>query len=142
MDTIFLSAALIFTALTFGGMIFFAVLIAPCIFVYLDEINAGKLIRSIFPWYYLFIFVSGGIGAVVAALVSPYAAIGLAISSIGAVTARTILIPRINAARDKSTAGDTNAEKSFNRLHKFSVQLNFIGVVSSLTALVFLSLKL
>ena len=142
MDTVVFSIALIFTALTFGGMTFFAMLIAPCVFIYLDEVNAGKLIRSIFPWYYIFVFISGGIGAVFAAMVSPYSAIGLAITSIGAVTARTILMPRINSARDKVTAGDLKAEKIFNRLHKVSVQLNFIGLISSLTAIVFLSLSL
>ena len=141
MDTIFFSAAFILTALTFGGMTFFAVLIAPCIFVYLDESNAGKLIRSIFPWYYTFVLVSGGGGAVIMSMIAPYAAIGLAISSVGALIARVFLMPRINAARDRSNAGDKRAEKSFKRFHKLSVQLNFAGLMSSLLAVVFLSLK-
>jgi hypothetical protein len=41
---------------------FFVIVVALVGFINLDEINAEKLIRAIFPWYYLYVIITAAIG--------------------------------------------------------------------------------
>lgn len=106
-------------ALAFGGMTFFSAVMAPLVFTKLPFETAGGFIRQVFPWYYLTI----GVVAVLAAAASLLAgaelvALMAALVAVGFWFARQVLMPRINAARD------AGADKTFNRLHRFSVLIN------------------
>ena len=46
---------LLSAAILVGSMVFFSWVMAPLIFIKLDETTAGPFVRSIFPWYYLVI---------------------------------------------------------------------------------------
>ena len=45
-------ASIYLTAMILGIMLFFSFVIAPVVFTTLDETNARKFIRRIFPFYY------------------------------------------------------------------------------------------
>ncbi len=133
-------AAYIFNALAFGGMTFFLIITAPMVFIHLDQGNAGKLIRAIFPWYYLFVIVTAGISGFTVLTLSPYAAGCLCIAVLSAIMSRQWLMPRINHARDQSQAGDANAGKKFERLHKISVRMNAVSLAGVFIAIILLAL--
>lgn len=106
-------------ALAFGGMTFFSAVAAPLVFTKLAPADAGRFIREVFPWYYLY----GGVLSVVAAVSlalagQTAAALAAAIAGAGFAFARQVLMPQINQARD----GGRQAR--FNRLHRLSVSIN------------------
>ena len=113
-----------------GGMVFFAIVVAPVVFINLDEINAGKLIRAIFPWYYLYVITTASVATGVYFFVLPYAALGLGVTTITALYARQNLMHRINTTRDAMLAGEEAAAHLFARLHKLSVRLNGVGLLA------------
>ena len=78
-------------ALCVGGMVFFAIVVAPMVFIHLDEINAGKLIRAMFPWYYLFVIITAIIAAGVYAYQLNYASVGLAVTAVGALYSLSLI---------------------------------------------------
>jgi hypothetical protein len=102
-------------AITLGGMTFFSVVVAPLVFIKLPPDTAGRLIRQLFPWYYL----TMGFTSLVALLAM---APELVVS--GFVVARQLLMPAINRARDAELAGVAGAGQRFSRLHTASVLLN------------------
>jgi len=126
-------------ALTWGGMTFFSAVMAPLVFTKLPFETAGAFIRQVFPWYYLsmalttllaVLLLLPGIGAGVGwpAGLSAFALVGF-------VTARQVLMPMINQARDVNLAGDTDAGKRFKRLHSLSVMINGAQWLAVLAAL-------
>ena len=127
-------AALV-AAFSLGAMIFFSVVIAPTIFHVLAETEAGRLLRSIFPNYFLV----NGLLALVAALVAarPVESGLLAVCGIALLSARAVAIPVINAARDEMLAGDEAASVRFARWHGGSVVLNILQMVG-LAVVIFL----
>ncbi len=127
-------------AVTFGGMTFFSGVMAPLVFTKLPFDTAGAFIRQVFPWYYL----TMGAATLVALLASfagasgtmlwEAALIGLVLG--GFVYARQVLMPLINRARDAEVAGEVNANRRFQRLHRLSVVINGVQWLAVLTALV------
>ena len=111
-------------ALLVGGMLFFAAMVAPMVFKVLDEATAGRFIRRLFPVYYLGMFAFAGVAAAAAAFVRPVDALALALVALGFLSARQILMPRINALRDRELAGEAAAGPRFQRLHGVSVWIN------------------
>ena len=113
-----------FTSGILGIMIFFSFAVAPITFTVLDENNARKYIRKIFPFYYLVnLFLS----------ICALAAFGLndinfdfylilAVSTLFVIS-NFILMPLINKYRDNKE------DKKFNYLHRFSVIINFIQLI-------------
>ena len=142
MEPILFFIALIAIGLALGGMVFFAAIIAPTTFKNLDELNAGKLIRAIFPQYYVFVAMTSVIGAIVIFSHSYYAASGLGLSSLAAVFAWRVLMPKINNARDLALDGDKKANKTFEVLHRASVWLNFLGLLGVIAAILILAIQL
>ena len=128
-------------ALCIGGMIFFAIVVAPVTFINLDEINAGKLIRAIFPWYYLYVIVTATVGTGIYAFVFPYAALGLGLTAMTALYARQILMRKINLTRDAMLGGGETESQLFNRLHKLSVRLNAVGLLAVITATIYIRIQ-
>jgi len=128
-------------ALCVGGMVFFAIVVAPMVFIHLDEINAGKLIRAMFPWYYLFVIITAIIAAGVYAYQLNYASVGLAVTAVGALYSRQILMGKINIARDAMIIGDKNSNRLFDKLHKRSVRINALGLLTAIGAIVYVGIQ-
>jgi len=108
-----------------GIMLFFSFVIAPIIFTTLDEDNARKFIRRIFPFYYnvnlvisfivllLFLFLSKlGVDFYLILLIT----ILFAISNY-------LLMPLINKYRDEKQ------DKKFKYSHFISVVINFVQMI-------------
>ena len=139
MDSILNAVGFIASSLAFGGMVFFSAVVAPATFSKLDEKNAALFIRGIFPWYYLFVIITAGIGALTMLTLVPWAAGGLAVAAIGAFISRQGLMPRINGARDQANDGDTEAQVRFDKLHKLSIQINGFGLAGAVAAIVLIA---
>ena len=112
------------TSAILGIMIFFSFAVAPITFTVLDENNARKYIRKIFPFYYLVnLFLS--ICALVALSLSVISFdfyLILAVATLFVIS-NFILMPLINKYRDNKE------DKKFNYLHRFSVIINFIQLI-------------
>ena len=129
---------LLSAAILLGSMLFFSCIMAPLIFIKLDEATAGPFVRSIFPWYYLVIIGLSAVGALGLITIQPLPAVILAVIGVAAVLARQVLMPRINDQRDKMVGGSEEAERAFQRLHRLSVWINggqLIGIVAVLLML-------
>ena len=113
------------TAMILGIMLFFSFVIAPVVFTTLDEENARKFIRRIFPFYYnvnlaisfivllLFLFLSKlGVDFYLILLIT----ILFAISNY-------LLMPLINKYRDEKQ------DKKFKYSHFLSVLVNFVQMI-------------
>ena len=132
---------LLASSLCIGGMVFFAIVVAPMVFINLDEVNAGKLIRKIFPWYYLYVIVTATIASSVYVFELPYASAGFGLASLCALYSRQILIGKINKARDAMLkSGDTISHK-FDRMHKLSVYLNTLGLLGVIIAVIHIGVQ-
>ena len=123
-DEMFQIAGLIVTAFTLGVMLFFSLVIAPLVFIKLPAEVAGRLIRALFPWYFL---VSGVLAALATMLLAPCSyvdAVLIALVAVAALVSRQILMPWINKSRDQMLAGDLIAGSRFNLGHRASVTIN------------------
>lgn len=128
-------------ALCLGGMVFFSAIVAPMVFINLDEINAGKLIRATFPYYYLYVILTATTATVVYIDEFPFAAAGFALAALSSLYARQILMGKINVARDAMIAGEEIASHLFDRLHKLSVRLNAFGLLAVIAATIYVGIK-
>ena len=108
-----------------GIMLFFSFVVAPVVFTTLDEENARKFIRRIFPYYYN---VNLGISFLVLLIllftsnfeIKFY--LILAVAILFAIS-NYLLMPMINKYRDK------NQDKKFKYSHLTSVIFNFIQIL-------------
>jgi hypothetical protein len=96
----------------------------------LDKENAGKLLRKLFPIYFLW----GIIISVVAEILYLFQgqqiqSFIMAIVVIGYLYSRQILVPKLNANRDLANEGDEKSKKIFSSLHFQSVTINLIQMV-------------
>lgn len=144
MSTVAFAAILLAMVTWVGALIFLSFLMAPTAFSVLDQKDASRFVRAIFPRYYGLGVGCGvfallglvGLGGVSSAWTGPLL---LEIAIIVVMTCLTIysltLVPRINAARDAGQAQDDR----FKRLHKRSVVLNAIVLFLGLGALVILA---
>lgn len=112
------------TALLLGGMVFFAVVVAPTVFRALEPQSAGTFLRRLFPVYYVWGATLAGAGAFALVPVSWEAAVVMAVVAAAFVFSRHALMPRINAYRDAEFAGDASAHAPFARLHRLSMAIN------------------
>ena len=113
------------TAMILGIMLFFSFVIAPVVFTTLDEDNARKFIRRIFPFYYN---VNLGISLIVLIIFLILSKIGLDFYLILAITllfatSNYLLMPMINKYRDEKQ------DKKFKYSHFISVVINFIQML-------------
>ena len=113
------------TAMILGIMLFFSFVIAPVVFTTLDEDNARKFIRRIFPFYYnvnlmisfvillIFLFLSKlGVDFYLILLITILFA-----------TSNYLLMPLINKYRDEKQ------DKKFKYSHFISVIINFVQMI-------------
>ena len=113
------------TAMILGIMLFFSFVIAPVVFTTLDEDNARKFIRRIFPFYYN---VNLGLSLVVLLTFLFLSKLGIDFYLILAITllfvaSNYLLMPLINKYRDEKQ------DKKFKYSHFISVVINFIQML-------------
>lgn len=129
-----------------GGMIFFTAFTAPAVFTVLPVEDAGKVVGSIFPRYYMLGYVAGTIALILAIYFAaargsrPWwslAAFTLVIAFALTLYAGAALRPRINAIRSVSheVNPDPVQKAEFDRLHHLSVMLNGGVMLLNLVAL-------
>ena len=110
------------TAMILGIMLFFSFVIAPVVFTTLDEENARKFIRRIFPFYYN---VNLGLSLIVLLTFLFLSKLGVDFYLILAITllfatSNYLLMPLINQYRDEKQ------DKKFKHSHIISVTINVI----------------
>jgi hypothetical protein len=121
-------------ALLLGGMVFFSFVFSPLVFVKLPAQTAGPFIRQVFPWYFLVVAALFALAAPLTLAAPGLAALLAAMAALGFAN-RQILMPRINALRDRHLAGDHAAKRGFDRLHGASVAINFVQMAAAAWAL-------
>ena len=114
-----------FIAMILGIMLFFSFVIAPVVFTTLDEDNARKFIRRIFPFYYN---VNLAISFIVLLLFLFLSKFGLDFYLILLITilfaiSNYLLMPLINKYRDEKQ------DKKFKYSHFISVVINFVQMI-------------
>ena len=120
------------TAMILGIMLFFSFVIAPVVFTTLDEDNARKFIRRIFPFYYN---VNLGLSFIVLLFFLFLIKLGIDFYLILAitllfVTSNYLLMPLINKYRDEKQ------DKKFKYSHFISVVINFVQMLLLLVMLI------
>lgn len=116
-----------------GAVIFFSFFTAPVVFTRLPVAEAGKVISTIFPRYYLL----GEIAGAIALLIAIYMAVAargwwlLCLVTLAAAFACTlyaglVLQPRVDAIRtvNEQQNPDPAVKAEFDRMHRLSVTLN------------------
>jgi hypothetical protein len=81
-------AALLLTALLFGGMTLYAFGFAAFVFSALPAETAGPLIRRAFPHFYLFVLITSALSAALLAMGDPLVAATLAAIALTTLLAR------------------------------------------------------
>ena len=113
------------TSIIFGIMLFFSFVVAPITFTALNEENARKFIRKIFPYYYtvnLAISVLVLICFINLKIFSLDFYLILSVAVLFAVS-NFILMPLINKYRDEKQ------DIKFKQSHFISVVINFVQIV-------------
>ena len=113
------------TTMILGIMLFFSFVIAPVVFTTLDEDNARKFIRRIFPFYYN---VNLAISFIVLLLFLLLSKLGVDFYLILIITilfaiSNYLLMPLINKYRDEKQ------DKQFKYSHFISVVINFVQMI-------------
>ena len=119
-------------SMIFGVMLFFSFVIAPVVFATLDEENARKFIRRIFPFYYN---VNLGISLVVFLIFLFLNKYGIDFYLILVIIiffaiSNYLLMPLINKFRDEKK------DKKFKYTHLISVVINFAQMIFLLFLLI------
>ena len=113
------------TAMILGIMLFFSFVIAPVVFTTLNEDNARKFIRRIFPFYYN---VNLGLSLIVLLTFLLLSKLGIDFYLILVITllfstSNYLLMPLINKYRDEKQ------DKKFKYSHFISVVINFVQML-------------
>ena len=113
------------TSMILGIMLFFSFVIAPVVFTTLDDENARKFIRRIFPFYYN---VNLGLSIIVLLTFLFLSKLGIDFYLILAITllfatSNYLLMPLINKYRDEKQ------DKKFKYSHFLSVVINFVQML-------------
>ncbi|MGY6410396.1 MAG: DUF4149 domain-containing protein [Alkalilacustris sp.] len=116
------TAALLVTALLFGGMVLYSFGFAAVLFQALPADQAGRTLRLAFPHFYLFVMGTAGVAALLTWPGDPVLAGWLALIGLSTWPTRQRLMPAINAATD---SGD---RRRFNLLHGLSVAITLAHI--------------
>ena len=120
------------TSMILGIMLFFSFVIAPLVFTTLDDENAQKFIRRIFPFYYNVNLVISFIVLLTFIFLSKFGIEFILILTITILFAISnyYLMPLINKYRDEKQ------NKKFKYSHFTSVVINFIQMIFLLFLLI------
>ena len=118
-------ASLYLTSIILGIMVFFSFVVAPVTFTTLNEENARKFIRKIFPYYYLFNLIISILIILSFIIIKKFSIEFYLISLIAFLFAISnyVLMPLINKYRD------SNQDNKFKYSHFTSVVINFIQMI-------------
>ena len=113
------------TSMILGIMLFFSFVIAPVVFTTLDDENARKFIRRIFPFYYNVNLVISFIVLLTFFFLSKFGTEFILILTITILFAISnyYLMPLINKYRDEKQ------DKKFKYTHFISVTINFVQMI-------------
>lgn len=119
-----ITAALLITALLFGGMILYSFGFAAFLFTALPPETAGPTIRRAFPHFYLFVMGTATLAAILTWPLASPLSLALGAITITVLPTRQVLMPAINRATD------AGAKSTFKWLHGLSVliTLSHIGI--------------
>jgi hypothetical protein len=118
------------TVALFSIMVFYSFGIAINVHRTLDKENAGKLLRKLFPIYFLWGIVISITAEIIYLLEGlNVQAFIMAIIVIGYLYSRQILVPKLNKNRDLANEGDEKSKKIFSSLHLQSVSINIIQML-------------
>ena len=108
-----------------GIMLFFSFIIAPVTFTALNEENARKLIRKIFPYYYNVNLVISLLVLIFYVFLKIFSLNFYLILSVAVLFAVSnfVLMPLINKFRDEKQ------DKKFKQSHFVSVVINFVQII-------------
>ncbi len=130
METFAAAVLTISAGVWIGAIVFQSAVVAPAVFVDLDEAAARSFLRTLFPRFFRLGLVCGAL--MLAALLgfgvfAGWTATTIALASVTSVmiileAISLVLVPHINAARDAGQAG----EAKFARLHRTSVVLTLV----------------
>ena len=120
------------TSVIFGIMLFFSFVVAPVTFTALNEENARKFIRKIFPYYYNVNIAISSFVLIFFIFLKIFSLDFYLILSVAVLFAVSnfILMPLINKYRDE------NQDKRFKQLHFISVLINFVQMILLLIVLI------
>jgi len=120
------------TSIIFGIMLFFSFVVAPVTFTALNEENARKFIRKIFPYYYNVNLAISSFILIFFIFLKIFSLDFYLILSVAVLFAVSnfILMPLINKYRDE------NQDKRFKQLHFISVLINFVQIILLLIILI------
>ena len=120
------------TSIIFGIMLFFSFVVAPVTFTALNEENARKFIRKIFPYYYNVNLAISSFVLIFFIFLKIFSLDFYLILSVAVLFAVSnfILMPLINKYRDE------NQDKRFKQLHFISVMINFVQMILLLIILI------
>ena len=120
------------TSIIFGIMLFFSFVVAPVTFTALNEENARKFIRKIFPYYYNVNLAISSFVLIFFIFLKIFSLDFYLILSVAVLFAMSnfILMPLINKYRDE------NQDKRFKQLHFVSVVINFVQMIFLLIILI------
>ena len=108
-------AAVLLTAILFGGMVLYSFGFAAFLFSYLSAEVAGSILRKAFPVFYVWCIAVALVAAVPLWFVEPLSAWLMIMVALTTVPLRQSLMPAINAASDNKD------RRRFNVLHGLSV---------------------
>ena len=121
---------LIFSVATLSIMLFYSIVIAANVHKTLDKDNAGKLLRVLFPSYFLTTAILSLIALIFSLTEREFiVTIFLFLVFLGSIISRQYLVPRINSERDLQLSGDANSKKNFAKLHSLSVSINLAQIL-------------
>ena len=108
-------AAVLLTAIVFGGMVLYSFGFAAFLFKTLPAEDAGSILRKAFPVFYVWCIAVALIAAVPLWFVDPLSAWLTITVALTTVPLRQLLMPAINSASDNKN------RRRFNLLHGLSV---------------------
>ena len=119
-----------FSIATLSVMIFYSAIIAVNVHKTLDKENAGKLLRVLFPSYFLTTAILSLIALIFSLTEREFiVTIFLFLVFLGSIISRQYLVPRINSERDLQLSGDVTSKKKFAKLHGLSVSINLAQIL-------------
>ena len=120
------------TSVIFGIMLFFSFVVAPVTFTALNEENARKFIRKIFPYYYNVNLAISSFVLIFFIFLKIFSLDFYLILSVAVLFAVSnfVLMPLINKFRDEKQ------DKKFKQSHFVSVVINFVQMIFLLIILI------
>ena len=120
-----------------GSMVFFAGIVAPSIHRSLDKEQSGKLLRAVFPGYFMWGIILSAIILAVCVFHSPKGSVLIGFVLVGFIYSRFWLRPRVNVARDKWHESDSPQHKAhFYTLHRQSVIISVLQMLMLFTIII------